>query len=333
MQRTILETFLRRLALASTPLLLAPGCSNTPLAGGDGPTSDLSAPVVRDLAVPADGDPLNCTNGKPDLGVLVCGSHWRMRVDGGVPDGFTFGCPACGNINTCAGGSDECGPFVDCFIGCTGRRPPTLARSGRAARGDEVARFFGEMARLEAASVDAFRLLGDELRLHRAPRALLAAAARAATDEVRHARVTAALARRFGGSAPRPRLLPRPAERRPLVAIAVENAVEGCVREGFGALVATHQARAARDSEVRAAFARLAVDETRHAALAFAVDAWAATRLDARDRRVVREARRHALDHLLAPHEPPPRRLAALAGLPSPVEERALAEGFARSLA
>jgi hypothetical protein len=59
-----------------------------------------------------------------------------------------------------------------------------------------------EAAWLEAASVDAFRVLRLELRAHSAPRRLLRAASRAARDERRHARAAGALARRFDVTVP-----------------------------------------------------------------------------------------------------------------------------------
>lgn len=79
---------------------------------------------------------------------------------------------------------------------CEGRRPygwlPSLRREARA-----FERHLADAAQLEAASVDAFALLVRELREHRAPRRLARAASRAGRDERRHARVAAALARRF----------------------------------------------------------------------------------------------------------------------------------------
>jgi hypothetical protein len=65
--------------------------------------------------------------------------------------------------------------------------------------------------------------------------------------------------------------------------MAIENAVEGCVRETFGALVAHWQARHARDPDVARVMRVVARDETRHAALAWAIAEWAAGR-DARER-------------------------------------------------
>ncbi|MDQ3370499.1 MAG: ferritin-like domain-containing protein, partial [Myxococcota bacterium] len=60
---------------------------------------------------------------------------------------------------------------------------------------------------------------------------------------------------------------------RSLAAIAHENAIEGCVREAYGALVATYQAERAAPA-LRAVFRRIAADERRHAALAEDVHAW-----------------------------------------------------------
>ncbi len=62
---------------------------------------------------------------------------------------------------------------------------------------------------------------------------------------------------------------------RSLEALAVENAVEGCVRETMGALFAMHQAASAADPHVRATMVSIAPDETRHAALGWAVAEWA----------------------------------------------------------
>src|SRR5262249_35131396 len=134
---------------------------------------------------------------------------------------------------------------ITCHPACTGRRPAGLTVPMRASAANVLGDYFAEMAALEAASVDAFRTLRDELALHRAPRSLRRAAARAARDEVRHARVTASIAKRFGAQPAPVEVIP--SAPRPLEAIARENAVEGCVRETFGALIATRQAIAARD--------------------------------------------------------------------------------------
>jgi hypothetical protein len=101
------------------------------------------------------------------------------------------------------------------------------------------------------------------------------------------------LARRFGGKTPDPIVAKRTP--RSLEAVATENAVEGCVRETYGALVATFQARTARNHLVRAAMTRIAKDETRHAALAWKIAAWLEPRLTTEQKRRVAMARETAV--------------------------------------
>jgi hypothetical protein len=159
--------------------------------------------------------------------------------------------------------------------------------------------------------------LARELRSLDAPRALVCAAERAARDEVRHTRSMNALARRFGVHPRLPRIAsPAP---RSLESIACENAAEGCVRETFGALIATWQAKAARDRDVRAAMELIAVDETRHAALSWRVSRWTDTRLSREAKKRVADARRAALRELeVELGLRVPRELVELAGYPRP---------------
>ena len=89
-----------------------------------------------------------------------------------------------------------------------------------------------------------------------------------------------------------------PFQPRSLEAMCLENAVEGCVRETFGALVTGWQARTAGDAEVRRALGPISRDELRHAELAWAVDDWAAGRLTPVERERIRQARREALSVL-----------------------------------
>lgn len=182
-----------------------------------------------------------------------------------------------------------------CFV--TGRRPRGLrpCAAGRAA--GPVARHLARMAHLEAASVPAFTMLARELESHGAPRRLRDAAVRAAKDEARHARVVAGLAERAGGSVQRPRIRAR--RPRSLEAMAIENAVEGCVRETFGAAVAIAQSLTASDPRVRAAMRRIAIDETRHAELSWRVARWLDGRLDRAARNRVASARRRAARSLI----------------------------------
>ncbi|HWA71748.1 MAG TPA: hypothetical protein VG937_05430 [Polyangiaceae bacterium] len=180
---------------------------------------------------------------------------------------------------------------------CEGRRPVGLRSATRNVR----SRFechLGDAAWLEAASVDAFRVLRRELRAHGAPRRLLREASRSMRDERRHARATRALARRFG--VPVARVERDDAPPRSLEAIALDNAVEGCVRETWGALIALHQAARATDASVRAVLGRIARDEVRHAALSMRIDRWLYPRLTAEQRARIRAARVAALAELAA---------------------------------
>lgn len=85
---------------------------------------------------------------------------------------------------------------------------------------------------------------------------------------------------------------------RTLEQIATENAVEGCVRETWGALLAHHQAQHARDAVVRATMRRIARDETEHASLSWRILAWTTQRLDRSARARIHAAMRDAVQEL-----------------------------------
>ncbi len=252
--------------------------------------------------VPADpyGNPIDAD------GFLDCSVREALGCTDGnfvAPDGgsITFQCYGC--------------------FGGGGRRPPGLVRVARGrARGWTLAgAHFAEMARLEAASVHAFDRLAGELADHRAPRRLVDAATESARDEERHAAAMDRLARRFGAKGSRAHV--RHVGRRSLATIARENAVEGCVRETFGALVNTWQAMHARDADVRSVLAAIARDETRHAALSWEIAAWAETRLTPTERRSIDRARRRAIATLASEiAAEAPRELRQRAGLPDAAE-------------
>jgi hypothetical protein len=215
----------------------------------------------------------------------------------------------------------------------TGRRPEGF-RPGRARRGRRVGaavgQYFASMAQLEAASVGAFRVLAAELAAHGAPAHLRVAAKRAARDEVRHARVMRGLARKNGTTVPRGK--PVAVRPRSLEAIAIENAVEGCVRETFGALLATLQARLAKDADVREVMVGIATDETRHASLGWSVAAWALPRLDEAGRARVAAARAAAVAELLGEVQQEPAEELRVVGLPSAAQARQLMVEMKRAL-
>jgi hypothetical protein len=159
-----------------------------------------------------------------------------------------------------------------------------------------VGRWFAELAALEQASVVAFEILAGELSAHRAPERLLAGAKRAACEEIRHARLMSAFAVRYGGRPRRPRVIHGAV--RSLEEVAVENAVEGCIRETYGALVGMWQATFANDPHIRRVMSGIARDESRHAALSWEVARWIEARLDSDERRRLDTAKADAIRQL-----------------------------------
>jgi hypothetical protein len=147
-------------------------------------------------------------------------------------------------------------------------------------------------------------------------------------DERDHAARMGALARRFGQRVERPRVTAQPL--RSVAELALDNVAEGCVRESFGAALATFQAERAQDPMLRATFAKIARDETRHAALAFQLQAWLDSRLTRAARARVQAARAAAIAALrreLA--QPPETALIAPLGLPAAREAQGLLDAVA----
>lgn len=182
-----------------------------------------------------------------------------------------------------------------------GRHTNRLATRARGQGVDATATWLAREASGEAGSVNAFRQLARELRMHGAPAPLVAAAEAAMFDEVRHARMVGDLARSRGGRPSPVRTTQHPP--RDLFTIALENAVEGCVHETFAAARAGYQAMYAQDSHVRAVCGELVEDESRHADLAASVHDWACSRLSTHQAEAIEAARRNAWTRL-ALHPP-----------------------------
>jgi secreted Zn-dependent insulinase-like peptidase len=208
--------------------------------------------------------------------------------------------------------------------GCivAGRRPAGLVETLEPSARDALGRVFARMAYLEAASVDAFAQLEDELSALGAPLHLLAEARDARLDEIDHAARMHALAQRFGG---RPRkVVVTPRTLRSTFEFALDNAIEGCVRETFGALLATHQAEHASDEEIRKTMRIVARDETRRAALSWKVAAFMQTQLTEQQARQLARAQQTALRDLVDELDEPCRRERELLGTPSRTQARLL---------
>ena len=217
---------------------------------------------------------------------------------------------------------------VECYTCVAGRRP---AGYGRELEDGTVVAWLAHTADLERVSVDAFRTLASELAHLRAPAALVRAARRAERDEVRHARDVGALAVLAGATLSTEPVPPAPV--RDLEALALENAVEGCVRETYGALVAAWQAAHASREDVRRVMAPIAREEAQHADLAWRVHAWAMPKLSAEARARVEAAFDRAVEELaaaagvaVAPE------LVSELGLARPADASRLVAGLSREL-
>ncbi len=207
---------------------------------------------------------------------------------------------------------------------CLGRRPLGWQELG-------LRPFLDGAALLEHVSIAAFEELAQQLRRLGAPGRLLERCLEAAADERRHVDLLVGL------GAKRPHEHIGPSGDASIRAIALHNALEGCVSETWAALLAEYQAEAAPSTEVRRAHARIAADESRHAQLAWDLHDWLCARLSPSERRQVERARQAALGGLperaLAQTRAIPPALRARLGLPAPETARALAERFAGHLA
>lgn len=256
----------------------------------------VAAGRAEDGTIPAAACPQLCGSGNAvscrDLGLL--GTSTGVGGAGGTGSGGSMG--GAGGSGGGAGGTVSAGGAsaggasgdeahrVECRIAeptfCAGRRHAAVDGDLTASGPSEVAAWLARATASEAVSVPAFLTLRDELRALGAPEALVEAAERAAAEEVHHADVMRHFAERAGARPERGYAKAHP-EPRPLLDLAIENAVEGCVNETFSGLMALHQARHAAASDFRAAMAAIADDEIGHGELAWAIHRWAITQLTA----------------------------------------------------
>jgi hypothetical protein len=186
--------------------------------------------------------------------------------------------------------------------GCVqGRRPTGYLAVPEELRADglrTVAAHVAEIAHMEEAAVRAYEDLHAALICVGAPADLVRRTRQARRDEMAHAQIMSEHAAMLGAQVPP--MIAVPWVRQPsLLELALDNAIEGCLRETFGALVATYQSRHAKNPDLRAAFARIAVDEAEHAALAQDLAVWFASKLTDEERVRVEAVKRQAFEDLL----------------------------------
>ena len=153
-----------------------------------------------------------------------------------------------------------------------------------------LARRWAREAASEHASIASFARVTLDLLALGAPSDLVAAAQRAGLDEIEHARIAYALASAFAGKSLGPgRLAVASAKPATLESVVREAVTEGCIGEALAALALREEAEAAEGTAYAKLLDRIAEDEERHAALAYATVAWAASIDPARTAAVVAE--------------------------------------------
>jgi hypothetical protein len=140
-----------------------------------------------------------------------------------------------------------------------------------------VARGWREQALMEHASVAAFARFSLQLLQLGAPADLVAAAAAAMQDEIRHARACFELARRHSSEdvGPGPLSMDGALDTMEPTAIVLAALREGCISETVAAIEASEALQHCEDPAARAVLERIAVEEGQHAELAWRFVAWA----------------------------------------------------------
>ena len=149
-----------------------------------------------------------------------------------------------------------------------------------------------DAALAEHASVASFARFVQELMYLAAPPELIVAALDAAREEVEHAQASFAIASALAGEplgpGPLPVVEPREVD---FAELARTTFDEACLEETLGAMAAQEAAERCVDPEVRAVLERIAVEEARHADLAWKAIGWALASGGAAVRVALEEAR------------------------------------------
>ncbi|MEL6342656.1 MAG: ferritin-like domain-containing protein [Myxococcota bacterium] len=328
-----------RALILSTLTLSAAGCWNSTFGCGD-PASEsftledeaVTAADIQNILsgwAVASSEEIRCAQVCQEVYYRI--QEWETFVDDDESCSFTLDEVIEASDDTGLDGEEVVGSVtcegegVEYF--CEGRRP--LGHCEQDAAAGSLGDYLARCAHLEAASVDAFVQLADQLTRWGAPRDLIARCRAAADDEARHARAVTDLARRHGGQV---LATVREDAAEDLKTVAMHNAVEGCVFETWAALSAALKAENAEDAEIRAAYAAIAAEEAAHGQLAWDLHVWLMGQLSAADRRAVADAQRVALDRLPIIADAQARQTPAEMGMPQPGVVQQMARLFSGAL-
>ncbi len=261
-----------------------------------------------------------CRDAGP-YGVCILPGNYALTLADGGPltiadleysdgDAGPLACPSSGSV------------AIQCAVDCTGRRTAGIADVIATGHRD-AGEYFAASAYLENVSALAFARLARELAAHGAPPDLVEACKRAEAEEIVHAELTTALASAHGATASVPHS--DGDAMRSLFDVAMENAVEGCVRETYGAALALVRAKRARDPHVRNALEVIARDECHHAAISWDIAAWASEQLSTKQREEIAREMRRARAELQQSVDALSDDARSLVGMPPIAEQRRLA--------
>jgi hypothetical protein len=150
-------------------------------------------------------------------------------------------------------------------------------RASSATASDAVARGWLEQALMEHASVASLARFSLQLLQLGAPAELVAAAAAAMQDEIRHARACFQLARRHSSEdvGPGPLAVDGALDQMDPAGVVLAAVREGCIGEPVAAIEASEALSHCDDAAARAVLERIAIEEGQHAELAWRFVAWA----------------------------------------------------------
>ncbi|MCA9693324.1 MAG: ferritin-like domain-containing protein, partial [Myxococcales bacterium] len=225
---------------------------------------------------------------------------YQMTVSCHGPDDLCYADSECGPGESCTKEADifACSPGF-CAIGrpflvdgearqasaagrddwcarCSTPRTDHLDAAGRGA----LASSWTDIARMEHASIAAFARFGLQLLALGAPSSLVKETCDAMADETRHARLGYALASAYAGRSvgPGPLAIDAALGRVRLSEVVALVILEGCVGETVAAIEAAELAEHVREPATLEVLRGVAVDERRHAALAWRFLQWALER-------------------------------------------------------
>jgi hypothetical protein len=287
------------------------GAENTSPGGGGTatpatPTATTTTTSAPPVAAPATSAPAICSNGQATTQTCLLPEALYYMM--GVPRPASDECPSVDQLQKSCCPEFVSGPRpmgeLCCYDVCNSRggrpfvvdgeeRVATIAeRSGWNAElafggptaDPRIAVAWAKEALAEHASIASFGRFILELLAVGAPSELVALAVDATRDEVEHAKGCFAIASRLGGRTYGPGNLDISGADgrgvglrgpRDLAAIVAATMREGCVGETISAVLAETRLGGAVDPDTRALLARIAVDEARHAELAWRFVGWA----------------------------------------------------------